>query len=1101
MAFKWLPFMFSCLLMRSVSGIDMVDDLYYQKDEINKLTFSLDHRVRDKSKKENVGYTNGENAYAYMSKGISAVLSLTSENEMKNFLSLNEELKYCNFLPSHNDITKDKNVKNHKCYKKTFCGIIPNTEIIMNTVGGSAVGGNAVGGNTDRGNTVGGNTDRGNINKRQNQNTLYCVYVNKYHIILYHISEPTIVKANHIYQELFYEKEKKGIINCHSMNINIRSINIHTKNSCINNYILNHIKELCDDKKYCEIDFDIIKRNEKCELDEFFLVSINYECEDICNKKENEICDLHKGDGKIPTCAYGYNMLPRVKDICEKNYTCNEKICSLNEYCDRETESCKCKNSLIQPFNRETCQYEDICKVLNCPENSTCEKIDNGKKAECKCSRDKYFYNNKCFNIHELTFEIKMEVTKKEKLYLSNLYEGSSITHEHIYLECDHNHTIEVVNAYLSCYHISFEKNKMKYITDYLKKACNGKRKCAYGNNTDHMQNADMTTLCEKGNVIFHYEYLCAKGKEEQSTMTHKGNSSLQLFRRGYYTPSPIQGEAFVQEGIKIKEAHTNTSSTYVTSHLGEKKSAVFRSRFDSRIHCPGGKITVLKALLKTGDGCDDLDMTTSVKSYCDTLSDCDIGASHHFDTYCVNDQYLYVSYECTSLCNNCPDNSSCYGNRFNSRCICNNPYISKNYQNLFCEKPKDCKSVVCGKNQVCKNVGEEITCECANGFKNVEGVCVNDDPCDLLCPSNKSCIIENGNKKCKCTNGFTLENGVCICSEDNIMGEGNICIPKNKCKRKEYENICTNSKEQCIYDEKTDVIRCECLDHYVRTERGDCKAIDYCANISCGENEECKVVNYKGTCECKQNLKRNSNGVCIYNNLCLINKGGCPPDSQCIYSEKKPHQCICHKNGLVAVNGKCVIQDRCNEQNKCSDNSICVNRINKDPICICTFNYYKKNGVCVLQNPCLKDNGKCSRNSNCEFKNNKITCTCKVNYKAQNNMCVPKTTENDKSFSFQYNKEASIVLGSCGIIEFTYKNNQVIWKINRSNESYIFNYNYPTTGLIVIQIKNLHNSSVLYLKKKEENDVIFDDFQLDHSNCKYDNVFIYTHKDDVPRE
>ncbi|SBT79238.1 Rh5 interacting protein, putative [Plasmodium malariae] len=1090
MAFRWL--LISVIIFgKKVLTLNIVNSIFYQKDEINNLTFSLDHRAREKAERAKIHFKNGEISYVYSDNGISSIFTLTAEKDIKEFFSLNEDIKSCDYFITKGGLLNRE--KKHKCFRETFCGIVPNFKYIKKK-------------------------------KKENDILLYCAYFNETHVIIYHVGKPKILEPNITYENIFFEKDKKGIINCYAMDIDIRYVHVYATNECVHNYFLEYIRETCQGKKYCELDFTTIKNGENCPMSKNIFITVQYTCEATCNPKLNEICDIHNSNGLIRTCKYGYNMAIELSDECERNYTCgNSDICSVNAYCNESSKTCKCKNSLL-PFISNNCVYNDICKVLTCPENSTCEKVDNEEKGECKCQKDKYFYKNKCYNKYDLELAIKMELPIRRRTYYEHtLYDGLSLRPEHIYMQCENGYYIEVVNAYASCYHVSFEKNYMKYITDYLKRACNGKTRCAYGNSIDAVEHIDIDNMCNEHKVIFHYEYLCAQDDKIEKPLLMLEGSTLPLTsppQMGIIAPGGNDmRNLFVQMqggGSKVhtegqmkgaaKRAMERTVLTPVAVSVEEinpaqsynrfkRKSEIFRSRFSSKIRCDGGTITVTTALLKTGDGCEDLNMTSSVKSYCDGLSDCDIGLTHHFDTYCINDQYLFVSYECLDLCTYCPPNSSCYGNKYNYKCLCDSPYISIR-NNTACQAPTNCSVAVCGKNQVCKQINnDQFICECNSGYKNVNGTCVIDDNCDLLCPSNKSCMIENGEKICRCTNGLSLVNGVCVCSDDHIINNENLCIPKNKCKRKEYTNICKNKNEECSYDEKEDIVKCVCMEHYFRTDRGDCKPINYCENLKCNENEECKIVNYKATCECKQNLKRNTSGQCVYNNLCLINNGNCPIDSNCMYYLNKPHECVCHKQGFVPHKGKCVLLDKCNEGNTCSENSICVNVMNKEPICICTFNYFKKDGLCIIQNPCLKDNGGCSRNSNCIFKNNKITCACKENYLNLNNSCVPKTTNMDKSFTFTYNKDVSIVLGNCAIIELLHRNNQIIWKTNYSNESYIFNYEFPTSGQLIAQIKNQFSSSILYLKKKAQNNFVYDDFHMEHKSCKYENVFFYSHR------
>ncbi|EUD67396.1 hypothetical protein C922_02102 [Plasmodium inui San Antonio 1] len=1016
------------------------DDIFYQKEEVEKLSFSLDHRVRDKSTKETVGHTNGVNAYAYVDKAIAKVFPLISEQEIKKFFSLNKDVKTCDYQIGKGSF---KNyLKNNSCYRKIFCGVIVDDKDI-----------------------------RGESKRKRKSDLIHCAYMDDKHIVIYHVGKPHVVKPNVVYEEIFFQEREKGIINCNGMNINLRYIGIHTSdnNSCIQEYFEEHLKKVCNQKRSCEIDFNNVNKGNNCHLGSNFLIHVNYECEDSCNAKKNQTCDIYNGEGRVATCSYGYNMLQGGKETCERNYTCSGSggsgssgkgsnrsngssgsgICSVNQFCDEATNSCTCKTSLLSVEKKE-CSYTDVCKAMKCPQNSTCALNPKSKKAECKCEQGKYFHKNRCYDITEMEKLIKAQTTPHDKAYKNELFIRSALKPEHIYMNCEGDYTIEVVNATLSCYNVPFKDNKIKYITDTLREVCDGRARCAFGNSLKRVSTLDPLNTCETKGTIYHYEYVCVSVPGESSATSSRAAVWAQL------------------GSDASQKIHT------------KGKGAIFRSRFNSQLQCPGGSITVNRALLKAGDGCEDLDLTKSVKEYCDQLSFCDVGLTHHFDTYCKTDQYLFVHYTCEDLCKTCSANETCYGNRHKYKCFCNSPYVSKGSYPV-CIKPQKCEPNTCGEHQTCTIVNNKATCKCEYKYRDVNGECLPEDKCDLLCPSNKSCVMENGRKICRCLNGLSLVNGVCICPEDSKY-EGDICIPNNKCKRKENKNLCTKKNEQCVYNEQKDIMTCDCMEHHKRNEQGNCVPIDYCKEVTCKENEVCKVVGNKATCQCKENLRRNSNNECIYENLCVNNRGNCPQDSDCIYHERKQHECRCHKKGRVAVNGKCVIPDMCmTEQNKCSENSICVNQSNKKPLCVCLFNFVKsrvgrsKEGdqICAVVNPCLTHNGGCSTAEVCTFKNGK----------------------RDKTFTFPWDDDMVIILGSCGIIQFVQKSDQVIWKINRSNNFYIFNYEYPSEGTLEAQIANNNESSILYLKKTHRGKVLYADFELGHEKCSYENMFPYGHR------
>ncbi|SCM24610.1 Rh5 interacting protein, putative [Plasmodium chabaudi chabaudi] len=1039
----------------------------------NNILFSLNYKIRDKLYKGKIIYSDGIKTYGYKQKGVSIVIPLIYENKIKDFFSVSDDERSCGYHIYEYGISNNK--YNYKCYQNNFCGIIPNNKYITEI----------------------------------ENNLLYCAHFNSNEMIIYYISEPELLKPDVIYQELlFLENQKKILINCNTMFIEIVSINSVPSKYCLNDYLLLYALKACTNKTYCYI--NLSKFNlESCPINDSYSLHIKYKC------KESPNLSLSKNDStnsKIKyserICKYGYNIIqskllnkeltynPKdninnyrkmISSRCEKNYTCGNKICSVNQYCDEATETCKCKNLGIS-INQETCEPIDVCQLLNCPQNSICVKDKTTNKAECKCNDNKYYYQNKCYDAHEFEDLLKLNSIEYSQTYIDKLYIGSSLKSEHIFMKCPADFEIEVVTAYVSCYNIPFSLNSVhkKRPTAILKKECNGKNKCTYGNSANHVESLHAPNVCPNGFIYFKYNYLCKQKEDddEEEDDEEDGDSHLSV-----KTKNGLQAFSASPTPKYINEHARGTSNENVTSYI-----KILKNTENSKIECLGGNIKIRSALIKGGLGCGDLNITTAVQKYCNDTSNCDIGSIYKFDTYCINNQYLYVSYECKDLCIYCTSDSSCYGNKFNNRCFCDYPYISKNKENnLVCEIPTSCSSITCRPNEECKNVNGYIYCDCVDGYSIIDGVCQKDIPCFDQCPKNKKCVVEKGKNVCKCINRSPNKKGKPICydkeSDDDYDA---LYASKNKCKKKEYMNMCNKNKEICVYDINTDKASCECKPHFTRSSKtNECEPGEYCNNVVCKTNEECIYSNGKGECVCKNNFYKNAEGKCVHNNLCTVNNGNCTDQANCVYHEDKPHDCTCKKEGYVFLNNKCVIKDKCSEKSYCSDNSICINVLNKEPICVCTFNYIKKNDVCVLKNPCLFNNGNCPKNSVCKYQSDKTTCTCSENYIQKNNICEPLIDQTYKKFLIKYNEDPFISLGGCGIIYFIYKDNQILWKINSTEESYIFNYTFPKNENVAAHIKNRKTKTILYLEKMEnENSTTYDDFVLDHLHCEYTNMF-----------
>ncbi|CXI75949.1 Rh5 interacting protein, putative [Plasmodium berghei] len=1045
----------------------------HNDDNNSNILFSLNYKIRDKLHKGKIIHADGINTYGYKHKGVSIVIPLVHENKIKDFFSVSDDENSCSYYIYQHGVSTNK--YSIKCYQNNFCGILPNNKYITEI----------------------------------KNDLLYCAHFNSKELIIYHISEPELLKPDVVYQEIvFLENKKKILINCNTMFVDIISINSIPSKYCLNDYLLLYGLKLCTNKTYCHIDFSKFNVN-SCPINDSYILHIKYKCKD---QPSHILIQNDSANPKIKyserICKYGYNIIQNsllnneiipnpksnisiyrknISNKCEKNYTCGNKVCSVNQYCDEVSETCKCKKFGI-PINEQTCEPIDVCQLLNCPENSICVQNKQTNKAECKCNDNKYFYQNKCYYSHEFEDFLKLNSIEYSQTYIDKLYTGSSLKSEHIFMKCPKDFEIEIVNAYITCYNIPFSLNSVhkKRFTSILKKECNGKNKCVYGSSTDNTEMLHSPNICTEDFIYFKYNYLCKEKEEfdeeydEEYDQINENNS--EKAKPGLKIMSKTIPKN-INEHAKIKE------NKHATSYI-----KILKNTENSKIECIGGKIQIHSAIIKGGPGCEDLNITNSVQTYCNDTSNCDIGSMYKFDTYCINNQYLYISYECKNLCTFCTSDSSCYGNKFDYRCFCDYPYISKNKLNsLVCEIPTSCSSIKCRENEECKNANGYIYCDCIDGYNIIDGVCQKDVPCFDQCPTNKKCVVVKGKHVCKCINRSLNKKGKPTCYDSELDDDYDVLYAsRNKCKKKEYINMCNKNKEVCVYYINTDEARCECKDHFARSPKtNECEAIGYCDNINCKANEECIYSNGKGECVCKNNFSKNGEGKCVYNNLCTVNNGNCTDQANCIYHEDKPHECTCKKEGYIFLNNKCVIRDKCSEKGYCSDNSICINVLNKEPMCVCTFNYIKKNDLCVLKNPCLFNNGNCPKNSVCKYQSDKTTCTCTENYAQKNNICEPLIDQTYRNFLIKYNEDPYISLGACGIIYFIYNDNQILWKINSTEEFYIFDYTFPNNENVNVYIKNKNTKTILYLEKMQNgNSKTYDDFVLDHLQCSYTNMF-----------
>uniref|UniRef100_A0A1B0D8S3 EGF-like domain-containing protein n=1 Tax=Phlebotomus papatasi TaxID=29031 RepID=A0A1B0D8S3_PHLPP len=362
----------------------------------------------------------------------------------------------------------------------------------------------------------------------------------------------------------------------------------------------------------------------------------------------------------------------------------------------------------------------------------------------------------------------------------------------------------------------------------------------------------------------------------------------------------------------------------------------------------------------------------------------------------------------------------------------------------------EECKGI---KSSPCRTDVCEEGCFCKPGYKRINDSCVPDSICK--CPRNEvydyssdcseecfktsdDCEGESESYRCTCIEGYKRINGYCV--------NENLCkCPKNE--EYTYGNSC---KEQCEIDPddcEEDICSkgCYCKEDYRRID-GVCVPDTEC---SCGENEEytygnecyddctqdpkyCRSIKTYKRCSCIEGHKR-IDGICLpesecqcpsneeigYTNDCYEECGRDPKECS---EEENVRRCSCQE-GYVRIGSLCVPEDQCtcpeNEEyivsNPCEEDCSAVPESCKDVVsykrCSCITGYKRMNGLCTEQcecgdneifmygNPCSEY---CSKTeSDCSRERYYQGCFCQKGYKRIDGECVEYTEcpcdENEK--------------------------------------------------------------------------------------------------------
>ncbi|XP_059148171.1 uncharacterized protein LOC131935669 isoform X2 [Physella acuta] len=211
----------------------------------------------------------------------------------------------------------------------------------------------------------------------------------------------------------------------------------------------------------------------------------------------------------------------------------------------------------------------------------------------------------------------------------------------------------------------------------------------------------------------------------------------------------------------------------------------------------------------------------------------------------------------------NCTKHCNCHGNAVscdNIRgCICQDNWKGENCDTDVneCEETPN----ICPPDYYCTNTLGSYTCDCATGFEDINGTCININECDSLflntCP--QECIDTTGSFVCECYAGYSKSrNGSCLDIEECKTG-------LSDCEQK-----CVNV--QGGYN-------CDCYAGYIlKDDRKSCeKEVDPCINFYLNCSVGCSIINSTAQCFCGLGYNLGTNGYdCIDIDECSLAENPC---------------------------------------------------------------------------------------------------------------------------------------------------------------------------------------------------------------------------------
>ncbi|XP_031573836.1 signal peptide, CUB and EGF-like domain-containing protein 2 isoform X2 [Actinia tenebrosa] len=247
--------------------------------------------------------------------------------------------------------------------------------------------------------------------------------------------------------------------------------------------------------------------------------------------------------------------------------------------------------------------------------------------------------------------------------------------------------------------------------------------------------------------------------------------------------------------------------------------------------------------------------------------------------------------FSCVDLdeCEYYPCDHDCHNTPGSFYCTCKKGY-SIQTDKLSCKE----EQLNCSVNDIacfdrCPN------CPCPKGMTRRNGHCIEIDECSLykgVCHHN--CLNTPKGYRCACSPGFTLdENGISCSDEDECKTGSHGC--HHKCLNIPGSYFCS-----CAKGYRLDVNLRTCVD------------IDECALYSgiCKGSSKCRNTLGSYECECPRGFIGHNQDVCIDDNECLRNNGGC---SQRCQNLPGSYRCSCWHGYYLSPDRKtCLDIDEC---------------------------------------------------------------------------------------------------------------------------------------------------------------------------------------------